>query len=117
MAVFAPIPSASERMATVANSGLRRSPRRARRRSDQDVMDAWTVPNPGRLPDDPQKRWLAPFAERCQPPFAFSPLAHRHVDGEAAGPAKNADRDGGPDARLGQESMQIVEVFHRHAVK
>src|SRR5215203_1191092 len=33
MAVFAPIPSDSDRMATVANRGLRRSPRKAYRRS------------------------------------------------------------------------------------
>src|SRR5215210_953146 len=33
MAVFAPIPSDNDRMATVANSGLRRSPRKAYRRS------------------------------------------------------------------------------------
>ncbi len=33
MAVFAPIPSASDRIATIANSGLLRSPRTAKRRS------------------------------------------------------------------------------------
>ncbi len=34
IAVLAPIPRASDRMATMAKSGLRRSPRSARRRSD-----------------------------------------------------------------------------------
>jgi hypothetical protein len=38
IAVFAPIPSASERIATIANSGLRRSPRTARRRSESVVI-------------------------------------------------------------------------------
>ena len=33
IAVLAPIPRASDKMATAANSGLRRRPRRARRRS------------------------------------------------------------------------------------
>src|SRR3954471_21511259 len=35
MAVFAPIPSASDRIATTANSGLRRRPRSANRRSEK----------------------------------------------------------------------------------
>src|SRR3954471_3565136 len=38
IAVFAPIPSASDRIATVAKSGLRRRPRTAKRRSDQAVL-------------------------------------------------------------------------------
>src|SRR5262245_43350161 len=38
IAVLAPIPSASERIATAANSGLRRRPRTARRRSDSESM-------------------------------------------------------------------------------
>src|SRR5215217_720325 len=39
MAVFAPIPSANERIATVEKTGLRRSPRNANRRSEmKDVM-------------------------------------------------------------------------------
>src|SRR4051812_29933810 len=39
MAVFAPIPSASDRIATMANSGVRRNPRIARRRADKaEVM-------------------------------------------------------------------------------
>ena len=38
IAVLAPMPSASDRMATVANSGLRRSPRSARRRSPMNVV-------------------------------------------------------------------------------
>ena len=38
MALFAPIPNASERIATLANSGLRRRPRIAYRRSAQKVL-------------------------------------------------------------------------------
>jgi hypothetical protein len=36
--VLAPMPRASDRIATVANSGLRRSPRIARRRSDSELV-------------------------------------------------------------------------------
>ena len=38
IAVFAPIPSASDRMATAAKSGLRPSPRNARRTSLKKAM-------------------------------------------------------------------------------
>src|SRR5262245_53133460 len=38
MAVLAPMPRASERIATAAKSGLRRSPRIARRRSDSELL-------------------------------------------------------------------------------
>src|SRR5947208_2646111 len=38
IAVVAPMPRASDRIATVANSGLRRSPRIARRRSDKELV-------------------------------------------------------------------------------
>ena len=37
IAVFAPMPSASDRIATVANNGLRRSPRKANRKSPPEV--------------------------------------------------------------------------------
>src|SRR4029077_18790583 len=38
MAVLAPMPRASDRIATAANSGLRRSPRIARRKSDNELV-------------------------------------------------------------------------------
>src|SRR5689334_4578322 len=38
IAVFAPMPSASERMATAANRGLRRRPRSARRKSEAELV-------------------------------------------------------------------------------
>src|SRR5512132_3946689 len=38
MAVFAPIPSARDRIATEAKSGLRRKPRTARRTSDRELF-------------------------------------------------------------------------------
>src|SRR4051794_28242082 len=38
MAVLAPMPSASDRMATIENSGLRRRPRSARRKSPRTVL-------------------------------------------------------------------------------
>src|SRR5436190_14327401 len=50
MAVFAPFPRASDRIATVAKSGLRRRPRKARRTSDRlEVIAAWTESSPERL--------------------------------------------------------------------
>src|SRR5947207_12166803 len=52
IAVFAPIPSASESVATMANSGLRRRPRMARRKSPVEAVIAALTGGSGEgLPD------------------------------------------------------------------
>src|SRR4029079_15149033 len=104
MAVLAPMPSASDRIATVANSGLRRSPRAARRRSAQVVvMVPWTVRTPDRL--------LRPSN------FPSGPLFHRHLDFPSIGTSKDAKSHFRPSFRLGQQSMQVVEAVNDFMVQ
>src|SRR6185436_14073366 len=55
IAVLAPMPSASDRIATIEKTGLRNRPRTARRKSDEvaliealDAATGWMVYSPGR---------------------------------------------------------------------
>jgi hypothetical protein len=55
--------------------------------------------------DKLRKRWLAPFSERCQPPFSVfggsGALSDWQVEFPLFYPAKNPDSHGFPNPRLG----------------
>src|SRR5258705_1661807 len=60
IAVLAPIPRASDRMATVEKRGLRRRPRRAKRRSGSSVViPCFDGPNPGSVALTVVRFWSA----------------------------------------------------------
>ena len=81
MAEFAPMPSASDRIATIVKSGLRRSPRKAKRRSRGGCSSPYLDGNGPRTvygrrahpsPPHRKKTSTAEHAEAAEQFFGFS---------------------------------------------
>src|SRR6476620_7388535 len=96
IAVLAPMPNASDRIATVEKRGLRRSPRIASRRSASVVLIVLL----GR--SEPAEGWLV----------GLNSFLDADFDLAALGAAKHADSCGSPDPRFSQHAVKIVETLH-----
>src|SRR5690349_19857287 len=82
MALLAPIPRASDRIATPVNNGLRRRPRMAYRRSDQVVLiGGLTVPESDQLSSKSLSRRRSQFVQQPVERRSVQPPATNHDSG------------------------------------
>src|SRR6185436_18969626 len=98
IAVLAPIPSASDRIATIEKTGLRSRPRTARRKSDEvaliETLDAagrWMVYSPGRQRVMSSHLGEHGFLDRAGDRLRFPDDVERDVGG--GGPGRIVVRD------------------------